>query len=233
VLTSAGWTIVRGNPMADDQWIEVRTAGKPEAVRLDPLRTTEDWNRRNDVRSPLRSLFLSAERVQRNVFDWPFLDQVSRDQTINAWTPIGWYSTPNGLVGGLRLRSSYQGIVDRYELGAVVNRDVPGPRSSPGLPPSMQAWWILDNPTLRGRPLIGLRAALWTFDGAKGGELSYRWDASPYVYARTITTNRSIGVTFSAPRRSGICPTGGRRRTSTSSSWRRPAGSGGCRGNRC
>ncbi|MFL5560444.1 MAG: M1 family metallopeptidase [Gemmatimonadaceae bacterium] len=206
VLTSAGWTIARGDPMADDQWIEVRTTGKPEAVRLDPLRTTEDWNRRNDVRSPLSSFFLSAERVRRNVFDWPFLDQVSRDQTINAWTPIGWYSAPNGLVGGLRLRSSYQGLVDRNELGVVVNRDIPGARSSPGVPPSLQAWWIHENPTLNGRPLIGLRTALWTFDGAKGGEISYQWDASPYIYARTITTNRSIGATFTAPRRFGYLP---------------------------
>jgi len=208
VLTGSGWAIVRGNPMADDQWIEVRTAEEPAAVRLDPLRTTEDWDRRNDVAPSVRSLWVSAEHVERTVFDWPFLDQLSRDRVINAWTPIGWYTSPNGLVAGLRSRSNYQGLFDRDELGVVVNEHAPGHRSQSGLSPRLQAWWVHDNPTLpgSGRPLVGLRMAGWTFDGAVGGELSYRWDASPYYYAHTVSTTRSIGLTYTAPRGFGYLP---------------------------
>ena len=207
VLTDAGWTIARGDPMVDEQWIEVRTTAKPKAVRLDPLRTTEDWDRRNDVAGTFGSLWTKGEQVQRTVFDWPFLDQLSRDRVVNALTPIGWYTAPNGLVAGIRSRSNYQGIIDRDELGVVVNRDAPGHRSESGLTPRLQAWWVHDNPTLPGLgPVIGLRLAGWTFDGAVGGELSYGWDASPYIYSRTVSTSRSIGLTYTAPRGFGYLP---------------------------
>ena len=202
VLTESGWTIARGVPDGDNQWIEVRTAEKPRAVRLDPLRTTEDWDRRNDVAPSWRLIERKAEHIQRTTFDWPFLDQVDRDVVINALTPIAWYSTPNHLIGGLRSRSNYQGLIDRDELGIVINREAPGEPSDYGLSPRFQAWWVHENPTLpwRGRPLIGLRTAAWTFDGAAGAELSYSWDASRYYFARTVSTARSIALTFTAPR---------------------------------
>jgi hypothetical protein len=133
---------------------------------------------------------------------------VSRDKVVNAYTPIAWYTAPNGLVAGIRGRSNYQGYADRDELGVVVNRDAPGHGSQSGLTPRLQAWWVHDNLTVpgTGRPLIGLRMAGWTFDGAVGGELSYRWDASPYIYSRTISTTRSIGITYTAPRGFGYLP---------------------------
>ncbi len=208
VLTDSGWTVARGAANEDDQWIEVRTSGKPRAVKLDPLRTTEDWDRRNDVVPSLNPFRPSEEQIVKTAFDWPFLDQLSRDKVIDAITPIAWYSRPNKLVAGLRGRSNYQGLVDRDELGIVVNREAPGKRSDTGLSPRLQAWWIHENPTLpwRDRPLIGLRTAAWTFDGAAGADVSYSWDASPYLYNRTRTTTRTLGVSFTAPRGFGYLP---------------------------
>jgi hypothetical protein len=212
VLTSAGWTIGRGSPLEDEQWIEVRTAEKPKAVRLDPLRTTEDWDRRNDIRPALSGLWRDADTPVRVRFDWPFLDQVSRDNTILALTPIAWSSAPNGLVLGLRSRSNYQGLVDRDETGAVWNADRPAAAAGHSSPDwygeGTQLWWIHENPTLgwKGRPLIGLRTAAWTFDGAAGGEISYSWDASRFLYARGTHVSRSIGVTYTAPRGFGYLP---------------------------
>ena len=212
VLTSAGWTIGRGSPMEDEQWIEVRTPEKPTAVRLDPLRTTEDWDRRNDLRAPLSALWRDEDTPVRVRFDWPFLDQVSRDHTILALTPLGWSSTPNGLILGLRGRSNYQGLVDRDETGIVWNADRPaaaaGHVSSNWYGEGTQLWWIHENPTIawKGRPLMGLRTAAWTFDGAAGGEVSYSWDASRFLYARGLRTTRSVGVTYTTPRGFGYLP---------------------------
>jgi hypothetical protein len=118
-LTGAGWVITRGEPLADDQWIEVRTTEKPRAVRLDPLHTTEDWDRRNDV---VRRLALNPpkeEKTVRNTIDFPFLDQTDRDHLVNAFAPVAWVTTANGFVGGIRQRSSYQNVVDRQEFGIV------------------------------------------------------------------------------------------------------------------
>lgn len=208
VLTDAGWTIARGSATADAQWIEVRTAAKPKAVKLDPLRTTEDWDRRNDVAPSINPFRAGEERVVTDRFDWPFLDQFSRDKMVNLWTPIAWYSDPNRFVGGLRARSNYQGLVDRDEIGVVFNRRAPGHHSEYGLSPRAQAWWIHENPTLpgRARPLTGLRTAAWTFDGAAGADLSYGWDASRYLFARTTSVARSLGVSFTAPRGFGYLP---------------------------
>jgi len=212
VLTSAGWTIGRGSAMADEQWIEVRTSEKPKAVRLDPLRTTEDWDRRNDLRPGLSGLWRDEDTPVRVRFDWPFLDQVSRDHVILALTPIGWSSTPNGLLLGLRSRSNYQGLVDRDETGIVWAADRPaaaaGHVSGNWYGEGTQLWWIHENPTIawKGRPLIGLRTAAWTFDGAAGGEISYSWDASRFLYARGTNTSRSVGVTYTAPRGFGYLP---------------------------
>ncbi len=42
VRTSTGWTVVRSDPMKDDQRISVTTTDKPDLVRLDPLALTDD-----------------------------------------------------------------------------------------------------------------------------------------------------------------------------------------------
>ena len=208
VLTSTGWTIARGTSDADDQWIEVRTAEKPRAVRLDPLRTTEDWDRRNDVAPSINPFRPAPEQMVRTTFDWPFLDQVSRDRMINAVSPIAWYSTANHFVGGVRSRSNYQGQVDRDETGIVFSSRVPATRADSAYLRKLQLWWIHENPTLpwRGRPLMGLRTTAWTLDGAAGAELSYGWDASRYVMARGTNVTRSIGLTYTAPRGLGYLP---------------------------
>jgi hypothetical protein len=42
VRTATGWTIVRGDAARDVQTVTIRTAARPDLVRLDPLGTTED-----------------------------------------------------------------------------------------------------------------------------------------------------------------------------------------------
>ena len=43
VLTAGGWTVTRGDVVAQRQELVVRTAQEPIEVRLDPFATTEDW----------------------------------------------------------------------------------------------------------------------------------------------------------------------------------------------
>ena len=49
VLTTAGWTVVRGEALRPTQEIVIRTAGEPAEVRLDPFESTEDWYAPNYV----------------------------------------------------------------------------------------------------------------------------------------------------------------------------------------
>src|SRR6476661_8372132 len=207
VQTSRGWTIARGDWDRDDQWIEVRTTEKPKAVKLDPLRTTEDWDRRNDVHP--QGLFIpSAERRVRNVLDWPFLDQFDRDRIVTAWTPIAWYTRANGLVAGIRSRSNYQGLIDRDEAGLVYDAKTPVDGADRWYDPRFQAWWIHENPRLpwMARPLMGVRTTAWTFDGVAGGEIAKTWDTSPFIASRTRTSSRSLSATLTVPRGFGYLP---------------------------
>ena len=237
-LTSGGWVIARGTALDDDQWIEIRTSEKPRAVRLDPLRTTEDWDRRNDVAHRML-LPPKEERVARIAIDLPFLDDTDRDLFLNAYAPIAWSSTANGFVVGLRARAAYQNLVDKSEFGiARTSRAKPvsaivgafpeerGTAFTRGLPqfgipslpvrfqrpsskwlPRTPFWYSLENPRLwLERPLMGVRAGLWSLDGVAGAELRYSWDASPFYYAKTRTTTRSIELTYMVPESFGFLP---------------------------
>ncbi|HEU4563541.1 MAG TPA: M1 family metallopeptidase, partial [Gemmatimonadaceae bacterium] len=193
------WTIARADASRDDQWVELRTAAEPEEVRLDPLRTTTDWDRRNDVRPSL----LDFRRV-RYTFDWPFLDQSLRDRQVEALGPIGWYSTPGGAAVGVRTRSNYMGIVDRGEAGIVVSVRGPEGVDDDGLAGALGGrvgvWTVVEDPRIGRRPIMGLRLGAWALDGVGKLEVRKRWDASRFLFARAPRITHSLALTATFPR---------------------------------
>ncbi|HEX2717994.1 MAG TPA: M1 family metallopeptidase, partial [Gemmatimonadaceae bacterium] len=215
-LTSGGWVVVRGEWEPREQTVIIRTAERPRAVRLDPWRTTDDWNRRNDVRQRLFPwLAPREERVVRTVVDWPFLDQSSRDRIIDAELPLVWTSRGGGTVIALRSRSNYQGWIDRVESGvgyATSNRRDRGiPGTVEGVPwryDRFQGWLRVENPTLgrRGRPLVGFQFGEWVLDGVIGGEVAKTWDTSPFFFARNLTGARTLRFFATAPTDVGYLP---------------------------
>jgi hypothetical protein len=144
VRTSAGWTLGRmSREPYDDETIRIVTREEPQEVRLDPHHVTWDWDRRNDVhRWPARY-----------TFDWPFLDQADRERSVSRLAPIVWYSEPGGAVVALRERSSYLEFVDRIEGGVGFVID---PREPLADRHRIPLWLRLENPTFRGRPVMGL-----------------------------------------------------------------------------
>ena len=156
VRVDTGWVIARGDASKDVQQVQVMTATKPSEVRLDPYHTTYDWDRRNDVVGPTWFGLSGAQPV----FDWPFLDQTNRDHALVALSPMFWYSDPGAATIGVRARTSYLGLVDRYDFGLAVTsglRAMPGRPSPKGLS-RVQAWWRFKNPywSSLSRPAMGL-----------------------------------------------------------------------------
>ena len=206
--TASGWTVARGDARRPDQWVEIRTAERPLEVRLDPHGVTEDWDRRNDVRT---SFAVADSRVTNVVFDWPFLEQLERGRTVVALAPFAWYSGPGGATLGARMRSSYQGLVDRRELGLAVATRAPedGIRSPGGEVASdgvdelarLQLWTELENPRLFGaaRPLMGFRMGAWALDGLLKARLAKRWDMSRFLYARGPEAELMLELLGAAP----------------------------------
>ncbi len=179
-LTSGGWVSARGSAALDDQWVEIRTRERPRAVRLDPLRLTVDWDRRNDVLPRSRG---DSMQVARTVFDWPFLNQSSREKEIVAITPLAWYTDPGGVTPALRLRTNYQGWLDRWEVGIAL--PVRGTESSESGRGRLQGWISTRNPTLpfAHRPAIGLEAGAWMLDGVGKLQIAKTFDQRQFPLA--------------------------------------------------
>ncbi|HEY9425708.1 MAG TPA: M1 family metallopeptidase [Gemmatimonadaceae bacterium] len=195
-LTSGGWVTARASASPDDQWVEIRTRERPSAVRLDPLRLTVDWDRRNDV---LPHSHGDSLRVARTVFDWPFLDQSSREQEIVAIAPLAWYTDPGGVTPALRLRTSYQGWLDRWEVGVAL--PVRDPESSETGRGRLQGWISTRNPSLpfAHRPAIGLAVGAWMLDGVAKLSIGKTWDRSQFPLANGQRRFLTLALTGTLP----------------------------------
>ena len=203
VRTSAdaggAWTIARGDPMRDDQWVEIRTAERPSEVRLDPRHSTEDWDRRNDVHT-WRGWF-DARRTMF-VFDWPFLAQTDRDRNVAAIGPKLWYTGPGGATGAVRIRSNYSTVgdvaIDKGELGVAVSAQVPS--GAPAIE-RLMGWATIANPRLPwgARPMIGLSAGAWFLDGITKLEVAQEWNLSPFLFSNGPQEHLRIGLDATLP----------------------------------
>jgi hypothetical protein len=195
VRTTSGWTFGRGDEKASVQVVEIVSAGQPLEVRIDPLHFTADWDRRNDVAGGAWFGLGGAQTV----YDWPFLDQASRDRALLALSPMAWYSDPGALTIGLRARSNYMGLVDKYDFGLAVTTDsraaLPGP--SPHGVSRLQGWWRFENPYmgLATHPLIGVAGGAALLDGVAKLDLAKTWDLSPFYQARALQVAATVGVT--------------------------------------
>ncbi len=197
VWSSSGWTIVRADPMLDDQWVEIRTAEKPVSVLLDPRRSTEDWDRRNNV---LGSTLDGRARVF--VPDWPFLAQTDRSRQLVAIGPVAWYTGPGGFTGAVRMRSNYATVGDvawdKRELGLAISSQLPdGAKRVEHL----MGWLTFSNPTIpfRDRPLVGVSAGVWVLDGITKVELKKEWNLSPFLYANGPQEHLLLGFDATRP----------------------------------
>ncbi|HEX8724162.1 MAG TPA: M1 family metallopeptidase [Gemmatimonadaceae bacterium] len=208
VRTDTGWAIARGDALQDAQQVQIVTVQRPLEVRLDPYHTTYDWDRRNDV---VGSNLFGLSGAQP-VYDWPFLDQASRDHALVALSPLVWYSDPGALTVGMRARTSYLDFVDRYDFGLAVTS---GLRATPGHPaPSaisrVQGWLRFENPywDLLGRPAIGTSGGAAMVDGVAKLDVAQHWDLSPFWAVSGPRIGATLGVTGAYPYDRGMLPAG-------------------------
>ncbi len=212
VRTDSGWTIARADEAPDEQTVTVTTADRPLEVRLDPWHTTYDWDRRNDVVGPAPFGLSGAQPV----FDWPFLDQENRDHALVAISPLVWYSDPGALTVGMRARSSYLDVVDRYDFGLAVTSasravaGAPAPAPAPSGVSRVQGWWRFENPYIAATPapLTGLSGGVAMLDGVAKADLDRCWDLSALWTAPGPRMSASVGATGAYVYDRGMLPAG-------------------------
>lgn len=209
VRTADGWSSARADSLAPEQDVVVRTAGRPGEVRLDPMRTSPDWYQPNDGGSA------GGLRGARYVVDWPFLDQALADRYVVALTPIAWYGDPGSVRVGGRARASYQGWVDRVELGVAATTELPGGICPAGVVEGVercagrssslsrwQGWLSVADPRLPGsggRPVVGLSAGVWRLDGITKVDLRKSWDRSRFLLSRGNRSSVTLAFTGTYP----------------------------------
>lgn len=197
--TASGWTIVRGDAKLDEQWVEIRTAERPSDVRVDPLHSTEDWDRRNDVHAVVPAF---DPRATLYTFDWPFLAQSDRDRNLAAVGPKVWYTGPGGVTGAVRVRSSYaaeNGVAwDQRELGLALSSRVP--IGAPGIE-HLQEWVTLGNPgaPVASRSSAGATVGAWFLDGITMLEAAQNWNFSPFLYSNGANKRLRVAVDVTLP----------------------------------
>jgi hypothetical protein len=160
-------------------------------VRLDPYLTTFDWDRRNDV--PPGPFGVAGRR--QLTFDWPFLNQSASDRQLVVALPWAMYSKPGGIAAGFRIRSAYQGWIDRMQAGFALSvgseGDVTGLASGGRW---RNLWFTWENPTVGGAsPLAGARLGAWYVDDAVRLDLSKSWDVSRFTVGAQRT--RTLALT--------------------------------------
>lgn len=170
----ASWTLVRADPMRDVQEIEITTGAPPDEVRLDPLRTSEDWYRPNDVTPAIRLFDRRRETVR---LELPLVDQALADRHVTTVLPFAWYSTPGGVTPAVRLRSSYQGWARRVEAGLGV---ATGEGLSRG---RVQGWLVSEDSVTRWPRRAFDNMGVWALDGLARIRLERAFDRNRMVLA--------------------------------------------------
>jgi hypothetical protein len=206
VHTASGWTIARSRPDLDDSWVDITTTIKPDSIAIDPYHTTWDWDWRDNTQQP-RVGTIHAPDV---VADWPFLNQANRSRTIVALSPRLWYSGPQGLVGGIGVRTNYAGVTDIHDaVVAVASRRGESGAKAAGVPSMVNIRIQADDVYLSpfmSRPLMGVRGGIAYMDGIGRADLSRRWDVSPFAFANGPKIAVSAGFTVTLPTESPLLP---------------------------
>jgi hypothetical protein len=195
VRTGETWTITHATSIDDEQTVEIVSIGRPDAVVLDPLHYTWDWDWRNNTVST-RLGTIPAPRV---TFNWPALDQSDRLHTIVALSPLVWYSDPQGISVGVRARTNYLSIVDKHDGGIAFSTRTPVDSAgrSAHFTRRLQFWARAENLSLPGleRPLMGYSGSAALLDGIVKLDLSKSWDLSPFYFARGPSIGASLYAT--------------------------------------
>lgn len=118
VVAEGDTVTVRANGVAEREWVEVRTRGKPKGVTLDPRVQTGDWNFTNNHKA--FGLSPNPARVEPYL-DTYFSTRTARDRMTLGLAPEAWYNDAGGVTVGLRSRTDYLGRFDQNVLSITTN----------------------------------------------------------------------------------------------------------------
>jgi len=194
VRTGDTWSIAHASSLADDQVVDILSIGQPEAVEIDPLHYTFDWDWRNNRPQTLLGTIVQP----RITFNWPALNQSDHSHTIVALSPMVWYSEPQGVMFGVRARTNYLSTIDVHDggIGFATKAGKDSLGRTVNFTRRLQFFARAENIYVpwRERPLMGYRGEAALLDGIVKFDLSKNWDLSPFFFAPGPTIGASAYV---------------------------------------
>jgi hypothetical protein len=188
VITDRDTVDVETDGLAEREWVEVGTVGKPKWVILDPEVRTHDWNMLNNDRRLGFSLS-GPHRVDRKL-DRYFTTPTARDRLTELWAPTVWYTDPGGVLAGVRVRSNYLGSFELNQLWFGVNTHLGGKD------PKANDWHLFlraGNPTWLRAPGASQTFEFLRLEGRVGARVELAQDKLERLGTRSHT---SMGVSL-------------------------------------
>ena len=106
---------VRVSGIAEREWVELTTAGRPREVEIDPGARAHDWNQLDNRKKRGLLGFGTAARSELYL-DPLFSTRTRRDRLTAGFVPTLWYNDEGGVTIGARMRTNYLG---RFEQNTV------------------------------------------------------------------------------------------------------------------
>lgn len=138
--------VTRATGLAEREWVELVTAGRPREVEVDPRVWSHDWNLLDNRKR--RGLLGFGTRPRHDLYlDTYFSKRVARDRRTVGVAPTLWYNDEGGVTVGLRVRTDYLGRFEQNELSATLDGFHLRLRNpirlyTPRTSHTLEGWWV-------------------------------------------------------------------------------------------
>jgi hypothetical protein len=173
--------VVRAEGLAEREWVELVTQGKPREILLDPRGRSHDWNFLNNRKSfgfnPTRAFGPPATELYVHPY---FKTREARDHYTLGVQPVVWYNDAGGLTLGLRSRGDYLGRFEQNQLmitgsTGLLNEDVETDVKD------VDFLVRVKNPIWLAAPNLSQTFDGFNFEGRYGGQAKFEWNRRSHL----------------------------------------------------
>ena len=169
VRSRADSAVRRIEGLAEREWVEFVTAGRPREVVVDPRVRGHDWNML-DNRKTRSLLGWTRSAPAKLAIDRVFSTRSYRDGVAREVTPTVWYNDAGGVMVGGRIRSNYLGRFNQsvYEHSVAI-RDCCDHNAR-----AANHWsFRLRNPTWLSGPRLSTELSTFHIEGRQGATIGF------------------------------------------------------------
>ncbi|HEU4700140.1 MAG TPA: M1 family metallopeptidase [Gemmatimonadales bacterium] len=182
VLSKTDTALVRAEGLAEREWVELVTEGKPTRVLVDPRVRTHDWNMLNNRRDfGFKWGELVGIEPGTELYVHPyFKTRSARDHYTLGFQPLAWYNDAGGLTFGGRVRGDYLGRYDQNDLWISASTGLANPGAEADAK-DVDFLARVRNPRFLRAPNLSQSFEAFSFEGRYGARIAVDWSRRPHL----------------------------------------------------